>query len=132
MNDKTQVVVKTYGTSWISSLIIALIVGAVGYLITSSIQGFIVGFVMVFLTEFIVLASLIPYVGIYFYWVWAIQLNQLLIGLGNFTTAQTATFTNLLIYAPLIYCLIVGIILFAVSSVVVTVFLGALIGAIFR
>lgn len=126
----TRVVVKTYGTSWITSIILALLVGFIGFLIAPTMQGFVVGFVMVFLCELGLLASFIPYVGIYFQWIWTIQLNQWLISLGNFTATQTATFTNILLYFPLILFTIFGVIVYLVITGVVTVFIGALIGAL--
>jgi hypothetical protein len=126
----TQVIVKTYGTSWISTIILALIVGAVGYLIAPTMQGFVVGFVMTFLCELFLLASFIPYVGIYLQWIWTIQLSQWLISLGNFTATQSAMFTNVLLYFPLILFTIFGVIVYLVITGVVTVFIGALIGAI--
>jgi len=129
MNDKktTTVVTKTYGVSWISSLIIALIVGSIGFLIASTLQGFLVGFLMSLLCELMVLASMIPYVGIYFQWVWTLQLTHWLIGLGNFTATQSAMFTDILLYFPLILSMIFGVIVYLIITGIVTFVIGALI-----
>lgn len=123
----TEVVTKTYGSSWISSIVIAFIVGLVGWLIAPTAQGFIVGFVMSLLCELMVLASMIPFVGIYFQWVWTLQISHWLIGLGGFTEAQYGMFSNILLYFPLIFAMIFGVIVFAVITGVVVVLIGALI-----
>lgn len=131
MNNKTttKVVTKTYGTSWITSLIIAFIVGLVGYLISPTAQGFIVGFVMAFVCGFMVLVSIIPYVGIYFQWVWTLGICQWIISLGGFNSAQTATFSTLLMF-PLILSMIFGAIIFLIFTGIVTVVIIAGLGAI--
>jgi hypothetical protein len=132
MNDKksTEVVTKTYGSSWIITIIIGLILGMVGYLISPTAQGFIVGFVIAFICELMVLVSMIPYVGIYLQWVWSLQICNWVVSLGNFTVSQSATFSTLLMF-PLIFAMIFGAIIFLVFTSIVTVGIIAILGAIF-
>src|SRR5208337_4412444 len=127
-----QVIEKTYGTSWIFTIILALICGVVGFLIGNpsglGLQGFIVGAVMPIFCEILTLASFIPYVGIYCQWVWSLMLNHWVIGLAGFSSTSPI---NTLLYFPLILFTIFGAIIYLVVTGIVTVIIGALIGAIF-
>jgi hypothetical protein len=131
----TQVVTKTYGSSWITSIILAFIVGLIGLLIGNAsgmqngiLLGFVAGFVMTLGCELLVLASMIPYVGIYLQWVWSLQLSHWITGLAGFASSFPM---NTLLYLPLILFMVYGAILYAVITGVVTVAIGALIGEIF-
>jgi hypothetical protein len=58
MSKKTEVIAKTYGSSWATVLIVGLIAGIIGALITTNpFTGFLAGFVLVLVTDFIMLAS---------------------------------------------------------------------------
>lgn len=132
--DKKEIVTKTaktYGISWFSSILLAVIVGMLGYLVNTAnpINGFIVGFVIVFVSEVMVLACFIPYVGIYLYWIWSLTIDHMIMGWGNIS--NTGILYNTLIYIPLIFTMIAGVIIFVVFSVVATVFIGVIVGAIF-
>lgn len=139
MNDKSKktvkVVTKTYGSSWVTSIILAVIVGLVGLLIGNAsgmqnglLLGFIAGFVMTFVCELMVLASMIPYVGIYLQWIWSLQFSHWITSLAGFSSASPM---NTLLYVPLIIFMMFGAIIYAVFTGIVTVAIGAIIGAIF-
>jgi len=123
MTSRTTVVKKTYGTSWISSIILGIILGIIGLLITHTWEGFAVGFVMTFLVEIIVLANLIPFIGIYFYWIWANWVCDWLISIAGI---QDANF-QILKFVAIVLIGILGFILWIVITVIALVVIGAII-----
>jgi len=131
MNDKTQVVVKTYGTSWFFTIALSIIVGIIGALICPSapVTGFFAGVALTIVTDFIMLASFIPFVGVYFYWIWSKMFYDWFLGIV-FTGSNYANMMTLTI-APLVVFAIFGVIFCLVTSFVVVVIIGAGLGAIF-
>lgn len=126
-----KIVTKSYGTSWFAVILLGIIVGLIGALITHQpLTGFLAGFLLVVVTDFILLASLIPFVGIYLYWIWSIAFYQWFLGLVF--GVGTANYANMLALTliPIIVFAIFGVILCIVTSVVVSALLLALIGAI--
>lgn len=133
MNTKTKVVTKTYGTSWLFTIVLAIIVGIIGALICPSapLTGFLAGVALTVVTDFIMLASFIPFVGVYLYWIWSKMFYDWLLGLVF--GVHTANFANMmaLTLLPIIVFAIFGVILCLVTSFIVVVLIGAGIGAIF-
>jgi hypothetical protein len=132
MTDKKVVVKKVYGSSWITTLILGLIVGIIGALICPSnpIMGFLAGFALTAMTTIIMLASFIPFAGVPLYWMWTWALYHWVLGVAF--GVGTANYGNMitLMWFPIIVCAIFGVILCAVTSIIALVFIGAIIGAI--
>ena len=133
-------VTKTYGSSWVFTIILALIMGAIGFivgyrypvtssLLVSGLFGFIVGAVMTIFAEILVLASFIPYAGIFLQFIWTLQLDHILTHLAGFPSSSPM---NTLIWIPLIVFMVFGAILYAVITGIVTVILASLADAVFR
>lgn len=126
-----KVVTKTYGTSWLFTIILAIIVGIIGALICPSapLMGFLAGVALTVVTDFIMLASFIPFVGVYLYWIWSKMFYDWLLGIvftgSNYANMMTLTIVPLIIYA------IFGVILCLVTSFIVVIIVGAGLGAIF-
>jgi hypothetical protein len=134
MGNKKEIVTKTYGTSWISSIFIAIIAGFIGAILANAsgqaLMGFLVGFVMVFATEFILLACCIPFVGIYLYWIWSCWFYNWIINIafvGNQTLINNFLMLSLF---PLILFAVFGAIIFVIFSVLAVVLIGAVISAL--
>jgi small-conductance mechanosensitive channel len=130
--DKKKVVVKTFGTSWISSFFIAIVVGLIGLLIVGTNpswniplwEGFLSGFIMTFVVQLITLACCIPFVGIYLYWVWANSFCDWFFGITHLQALDVMR------WIPLLVCGLFGIIFFVLFSLIALVFIGAIVSAI--
>jgi hypothetical protein len=129
--DKKSIVTKTYGSSWVLTIILAIVVGIIGALIcpNAPLTGFLAGLVLTIVTGFIAFASFIPFVGVYLYWIWSKMFYDWLLGIvftgSNYTNMMTLTIV------PLVISAIFGIILCLVTSFIVVVIVGAGLGAIF-
>jgi uncharacterized membrane protein YkgB len=123
MTDKTVIVKKTYSTSWVSSFVIAVIVGLIGLLITHTWEGFVGGLVLTLVISLITLACLIPFVGIYLYWIWANSFCDWFLGVTHLEAL------NILRWLPLIVCGFFGLIICVVFSILALVAIGAIIAS---
>jgi hypothetical protein len=125
---KIETVKKTYGFSGVTTIIMAIVIGIVGALITTDpFRGFLAGLAMTMMAGFIIsLASLIPFVGAYFYWIWSIEFYHWFLGLV-FTGSNLANMITLSIF-PLIVFAIFGVLVTIVMSVIVVFVVGAILG----
>jgi hypothetical protein len=134
MTTKSVVVKKSLGTSWLSSLFLAVIVGFIGMLLVATNpswnipvwEGFVAGLVMTIMTQVIALACLIPFVGIYLYWIWANAFIDWFLGVTHLEAI------DIMKWIPLIYCGIFGAIIFGIFTILAIVVIGAIIYAIFN
>lgn len=135
MTDKKQVVVKTYSTSWISGLFIAIVVGFIGLILVACnplwtvaeprlLIGFLTGFVLTFVIQLIAITCLIPFVGIYLYWIWANYFCDWFLGIAHLQIL------DVLRWLPLVICGFFGAIIFVIFSAFAVILLGALASAI--
>jgi hypothetical protein len=128
-----EVTKKAFGTSWTTTIILAVIVGIIGALICQDkpLIGFLAGVVLTIVTEFTMLAGFIPFAGPYLYWIWTSAFYQwflgIVFGVGTANYANMLTLTLL----PLIVFAIFAVILCIVSSLIVIVLVGTVIAAIF-
>lgn len=135
MKNTSKVVKKTYGTSWATSFVIAIIVGLFGLLLVATnpswtiaeprlLIGFLAGFILTFVVQLITLACIIPFVGIYLYWIWA---NAFCDWFLNITHLQALDVVR---WIPLVVCGIFGLIICVVFSIFAVVLIGLIISAL--
>jgi hypothetical protein len=132
MATKSVVVKKSVGTSWLSSLILAVIVGLIGMLLVATNpswnipvwEGFVVGLVMTIMTQIITLACFIPFIGIYLYWIWANAFIDWFLGATHLEAI------GIVKWIPLVFCGFFGAIIFGIFTLFAIVVIGAGIYAI--
>jgi len=127
---KRQTVIKTATSVLSGSLVLAIIMGMIGLIISQSLAGFLVGFCMSYVMSWILLASIIPFIGVWLQWQWSEGFSHFLINAVSFTPFQHSEFWNTAIYVPLIIYTIIGVIICVVVSIIAVVVIGAIIGAI--
>jgi small-conductance mechanosensitive channel len=87
-------------------------------------EGFVAGFLMTFVIQIITLACLIPFVGIYLYWIWANAFCDWFLGVTHLETL------DILRWIPLVFCGIFGAIICVVFSIFALVAIGIIVSAI--
>jgi hypothetical protein len=119
MISKKKAVEKTYSTSWMLGLFIAVIVGLIGLLLVGTNpswniplwEGFLSGFVLTLVVQLITLACIIPFAGLYLYWMWA---NEFCDWFLRITHLQSL---DVIRWIPLVVCGIFGAIIFILFTI---------------
>jgi hypothetical protein len=130
--DKKKVIVKTYSSSWVSSLVIAIIMGFIALLLVATnpnwviveprlLVAFLGGFLMTFIVQLLTLACCIPFVGIYLYWIWANWFCDWFLGITHLQVL------DILRWIPLVICGIFGAIICVIFRIFAIVLMGAIV-----
>ena len=90
---------------WTTTLLMSLLVGLFGLIVTHSLEGFAIGFLLCIGIALISMVSYVPFVGIFFYWSLANYFTDWFLTKMEYTEAF-----SILKWIPLIYCFLVGLI----------------------
>lgn len=135
MVSKKQVIATAYGTSWISTLPVAIIVGLISLLLVATnpswtiaeprlLIGFIAGFVMSLVVQIIVLACIIPFGGIFLYWMWVNAFCDWFLGVTHLQVL------DIMRWIPIVIFGIFGAIIYLLFSFLAVIVIGAIVSAI--